>query len=219
MRKKVVLFDLWMTLVYGLSTDPVLTLQGILNHRKPGEPLDSEFLTKCLTTNIRKPGAFVRDVAGAFGLQPPAGAVTAFRRLIEAERKAATKYDDTDEVLLELRTRGGYRLGLISNLWPFPVHRIFNEMKLGRNFEHLVYSFAVGARKPDSPIFEHAVQLFDVKPEECVMVGDSRVSDVEGALNAGLDAILLDPKVEQASRQSKRLHVAPSLTAVKLILS
>src|SRR5437870_4027662 len=119
MRPKVVLFDLWMTLVFGLTTDPILTLQGMLNHRKPGEPLDSEFLDKCLTTNISDPGRFLREVAQSFDLNVPRGAVTAFRRLIAEERQAATAYDDTDEVLTQLRLCGQYRLGLISNLWPF----------------------------------------------------------------------------------------------------
>lgn len=218
MRQRVVLFDLWMTLVYGLPADPILTLQELLKHRKPGEVLDPEFLTKCLTTDIKHPGHFLRDVANTFDLEVPKGGVSAFRRLITDERKAATKYDDTEEVLLELRTRGGYRLGLISNLWPFPVHRIFNEMKLGRHFEHLVYSFEVGVRKPDKRIFEHAAKLFGVTPEECIMVGDSMSSDVEGALSAGMHAILIDRKAAEFDRLNSRAQVAPSLTAVKRML-
>ncbi len=216
MKPKVVLFDLWMTLVFGLSTDPILTLQAMLNHRQPGEPLDSEFLNKCLTTNVTNPGRFLREVAQPFDLKVPRGAVTAFRRLIADERRAATAYDDTEAVLTHLR--GQYRLGLISNLWPFPVRRIFQEMGLGAHFEQLVYSYEVGVRKPNRIIFDHTAQLFGVDAGDCVMVGDSMSSDIEGALAAGMQALLIDRKAKETAKLGDRLHVCPSLTAVKRLL-
>lgn len=218
MKPKVVLFDLWMTLVFGLPSDPILTLQELLKHRKPGEPLDPEFLTKCLTTNIANPSLFLREVAAAFNLKLPRGSVTAFRRLLLQERQAATAYDDAEKVLTQLRLRG-YRIGLISNLWPFPVHRIFKQMGLGAHFEHLVYSFEVGARKPAREIFDHAANLFGVNAEDCVMIGDSMSSDVEGALAAGMHAILIDRtgKVKQLDKDNA--HVCRSLTEVERLLA
>lgn len=217
MRKKVVLFDLWMTLVFGLSVDPILTLQETLKHRKPGEPLDSAFLTKCLTTNIADPSRFLREVAATFNLKMPRGSVGAFRKLIVDERKAATAYDDAEEVLKQLRLQG-YRLGIISNLWPFPVRRIFKDMGLGAHFEHLVYSYEVGARKPTTKIFDHAAQLFGVEASDCVMVGDSMSSDIEGALAAGMDAILIDRSGKVARLDADNAHVVRSLTDVQRLL-
>lgn len=218
MKHKVVLFDLWMTLIYGLSEDPILTLQRLLKYREPGEGLDQEFLTKCLTTNISDPSRFLRDVAKTFAIKVPRGAVGEFRRLNARERAAATAYDDTFAVLKELNDRG-YRLGLISNLWPFPVRRVFKEMKLGAHFEHLVYSFEVGVRKPDRGIFDHTAQLFGVKAGECVMIGDSLSSDVEGSLAAGMHAILIDRSGKTARLDAKNASVARSLTDVERMLA
>jgi HAD superfamily hydrolase (TIGR01549 family) len=218
MKRKVVLFDLWMTLVFGLSVDPILTLQELLKHRKPGEPLDSEFLTKCLTTDVANPGRFLREVAAPFDLKVPRGAVTAFRKLIAEERKAATAYDDAHEVLTQLKLQG-YRIGLISNLWPFPVRRIFTEMGLGAHFEHLVYSYEVGTRKPDRKIFDHAAQLFGVEAGDCVMVGDSMSSDIEGALAAGMHAILIDRSGNVKGLDAENAHVVRSLTEVRQLLA
>lgn len=217
MKKKVVLFDLWMTLVFGLSVDPILTVQELLKHRKPGESLDPEFLTKCLTTNVANPGRFLREVAAPFDLKVPRGAVTAFRKLIDDERKAATAYDDAESVLAQLKL-SGYRIGLISNLWPFPVRRIFKDMKLGAHFEHLVYSYEVGVRKPDRIIFDRAAQLFGVEAGDCVMVGDSMSSDIEGALAAGMDAILIDRSGKVARLDADNAYVARSLTDVQRLL-
>lgn len=218
MKPKVVLFDLWMTLIYGLSVDPILTLQVLLKYRKPGEALDPEFLTKCLTTNISSPSRFIRDVAQTFGLKMPRGAVGEFRRLNAQERSAATAYDDTLPVLGELRARG-YRLGLVSNLWPFPVRRVFKEMKLGAHFEHLVFSFEVGVRKPDTRIFDHTAKLFGVRAEECVMIGDSLSSDVEGSLAAGMHAILIDRSGKTVRLDANNASVVQSLTEVQRLLN
>lgn len=219
MKKKVVLFDLWMTLVFGLTTDPIYTLQVLLNY-KPGQPLDPEFLTKCLTTNVSDPGRFLREVAAHFDLKVPRGAVSRFRQLLVDERLAATAYDDAHAVLAALRA-DGYRIGLISNLWPFPVRRIFKEMGLGAHFEHLVYSFEVGVRKPDRRIFDHAADLFGVEASDCVMVGDSLSSDVEGSVAAGMSAILIDPagKVGKVGPLNlTNAHVVRSLKDVERML-
>lgn len=50
-----------------------------------------------------------------------------------------------------------------------------------------VYSAENTKRKPFKEAFMNAIG--DNKPEECVMIGDSLVRDIEGALNAGLKAI------------------------------
>ncbi|MBX9950655.1 MAG: HAD family hydrolase [Candidatus Obscuribacterales bacterium] len=217
-KPKVVLFDLWMTLVFGLPVDPIHTLQELLKHRKPGEPLDPEFLTKCLTTNVADPRLFLREVADAFSLKVPRGSQAAFLRLLSQERKAATAYDDADKVLEQLR-RAGYRLGLISNLWPFPVRRVFKEMGLGAHFEHLVYSFEVGVRKPSPAIFNHAAQLFSVDAEDCLMIGDSLSSDVEGSLAAGMHAILIDRTGKVNRLDKPNAHVVRSLSEVERMLA
>jgi putative hydrolase of the HAD superfamily len=45
--------------------------------------------------------------------------------------------------------------------------------------------------KPHPSIFAAALQLVSVEPHDAVMVGDSVRQDVEGALKAGMQAILL----------------------------
>jgi FMN phosphatase YigB (HAD superfamily) len=48
-----------------------------------------------------------------------------------------------------------------------------------------------GFMKPDPSIFTAALQLLRAEPAEAVMVGDSVAHDVEGALRAGMRAVLL----------------------------
>jgi len=48
------------------------------------------------------------------------------------------------------------------------------------------------AAKPDPRAFQSACAALEVDPSECLMVGDSLVNDVGGAVNAGLSAALVD---------------------------
>ena len=56
-------------------------------------------------------------------------------------------------------------------------------------FEHVFISGEIGHAKPDPRIFQHAAKMLGVTVEDCVHIGNSWQSDVEGALNAGADAI------------------------------
>ncbi len=56
-------------------------------------------------------------------------------------------------------------------------------------FNHIFISGEIGHAKPDPRIFQHAAATLNVPLAECVHIGNSWESDVEGALGAGADAI------------------------------
>jgi putative hydrolase of the HAD superfamily len=98
-------------------------------------------------------------------------------------------FDEVPAVLRELAA-GGVRVGLISN-----THRSLAAFQSHFALQGLiaaaVSSAEHGLMKPHPSIFRAALQLADVAPSEAVMVGDSVRQDVEGALNAGMRAVLL----------------------------
>ncbi len=195
---RVVIFDLWRTLWLSVDKEPIKDVQRILGHKMgPGahghmEPeLDPDFMRVCLTTNISDPERFLQYVAGRFGYKVPDGAVDEFMHILDRERLNLAKYADADPTLEGLKRRG-YRLGVISNLWPFPASHIFEATGFHDHFEHRIYSFEVGHRKPEKEIFEEACRRFGVQPQECLMVGDHPEADVKGALSAGMQAALID---------------------------
>lgn len=57
----------------------------------------------------------------------------------------------------------------------------------------VIDSHVVGVEKPDPRIFSYALTALDVPPERCVFVGDSVHFDVDGARNAGIRPMHLDP--------------------------
>jgi HAD superfamily hydrolase (TIGR01509 family) len=196
----VMFFDLWMTLIYSLPRDPILDLQQILGYEvgkseggngSTPVQLNPLFAQACLTTDISDEAAFLACLGAKFGIELTEEMRGQAAHLWAAERDGVRFYPETIEVLAELK-RQGKRLGLISNLWPFPAHHIFETLGLGAYFEHRIYSFAEGAAKPDGKIFRSAMDCFGVTAGQCVMVGDSPSSDVGGAFSVGMPAILIN---------------------------
>jgi putative hydrolase of the HAD superfamily len=99
-------------------------------------------------------------------------------------------YDDVPSVLRQL-SEAGLRVGLISN-----THRCLASFQSHFELQGLiaaaVSSSEHGYMKPHPSIFQAALQLVDVSASDAVMVGDSVRQDIEGALNVGMRAILLN---------------------------
>jgi HAD superfamily hydrolase (TIGR01662 family) len=107
----------------------------------------------------------------------------------------ARKYEDSDRTLRALR-RQGYKLAIVSNTpWGSP-SALWRE-ELARHglldaVDASVFCVDVGWRKPASAIFRLALDQLDVRPHECLFVGDEVVWDFQGALAAGMHAVLID---------------------------
>ena len=99
-------------------------------------------------------------------------------------------YDDVPAVLRQL-AESGLRIGLISN-----THRCLASFQSHFELQGLVSATVSssdhGLMKPHPSIFTAALQLLGVEAGEAVMVGDSFKHDVQGALNVGMRAILLN---------------------------
>ncbi len=98
-------------------------------------------------------------------------------------------YPEVPEVLDALRA-SGLRLGVISN-WDTRLPELLRQLGLAGRFDALVYSSAVGVEKPDPRIYRRALRELGVEPRAALHVGDSRLEDLEGAIAAGMRALLL----------------------------
>ena len=94
-------------------------------------------------------------------------------------------------VLAELKQRG-LKLCIVSNA-AFPPKSMRDQLRhhgLFDYFDATVYSSELGLRKPNRAIYEEALRLVDVGPEEAVFVGDRLREDVRGPRQVGIDALL-----------------------------
>jgi putative hydrolase of the HAD superfamily len=67
------------------------------------------------------------------------------------------------------------------------------QCRLDRYVDELVVSEKAGVSKPDPRIFEIALERLGCRRDEAVMVGDSWVADVAGAIAAGIRPIWFNP--------------------------
>ena len=96
--------------------------------------------------------------------------------------------DEVIALLPELRAR--YRLLLGSNTNELHSRRFCQQFADSfRHFQHLVFSFEVGARKPDPAFFRHCQRLAGCPPAECLFI-DDLPANVAGAQACGWNGIV-----------------------------
>jgi HAD superfamily hydrolase (TIGR01509 family) len=97
-------------------------------------------------------------------------------RSVEAVRLAASFHDH-------------YKTALLSNVGRGAISRSFEHDELKALFDAVVLSSEVGMTKPDIEIYRYAASQLGLKPDECIMVDDTR-SNVEGAEMAGMHGVV-----------------------------
>jgi len=94
----------------------------------------------------------------------------------------------TDSMLYTLGKR--YALGLLSNFTHPPAARaIVDNLGLSGFFETMIISGEVGYRKPHPFVFRLLQEKLGVTAEETLYVGDDPEPDIDGACNAGMQAV------------------------------
>jgi len=117
---------------------------------------------------------------------------TFFRQIDLAFRQRSAFYVFSDVIpALDALQAAGLRLGVVSN-WGWAAPELLQTLELARHFEIMSISARVGYQKPHSAIFEHALDLLDVGPEEAIHVGDDPEADIVGARGVGIEPVLID---------------------------
>ncbi len=87
--------------------------------------------------------------------------------------------------------------------------------RLSHFFTTVTTSEDAGHHKPHPKAFEYALEQAKAKPEDTAMVGDDTVTDIEGAVNAGLYAIFFNPKrLPLSNKADIEIHELKSLLEI-----
>jgi HAD superfamily hydrolase (TIGR01662 family) len=129
-------------------------------------------------------------VAKAFNIEPPKFVYDNVVGMWNKNKLLAKPYPDSVTALTELKKK--YKLALISNTDCFSINEIIDKYDLRKFFDVIVLSYEAGMLKSDKKMFALAMKKMKVKKDEVIMIGDSIDSDIKGAENAGIKAILLD---------------------------
>ncbi|MEJ6792915.1 MAG: YjjG family noncanonical pyrimidine nucleotidase [Lacinutrix sp.] len=96
-------------------------------------------------------------------------------------------FDGTIEILDYLKPK--YKLHIITNGFKEVQQTKLDKSNIAHYFETVTSSEAVGVKKPNPKVFNHALSLANIRKENAIMIGDNYEADILGALNIGLDAI------------------------------
>lgn len=113
-------------------------------------------------------------------------------------------FDGAIEVLEYLKPK--YKLHIITNGFANVQDKKISNAALSGYFSTITNSELAGVKKPNSIIFDYAVRLAQASKENCLMIGDCLDADVNGALNAGLDAIFFNDKKIETPENIKQIN-------------
>jgi len=199
-----VLFDLFETLVSESLNEPdyVEWVASRLGISQADWRTGWQGLRRLRMTTPMSHEDVLLEICRVAGLGPTADRMTAIAELAEerAARKARPLLDVEPCVVTALRRLrdAGIRVGVVSNCSMEEV-RAWTASPLAEVVDDAVFSFEVGALKPEPAIYAQACRRLRVAPERTVFVGDGGSDELAGAEAAGLIAYAARWFVERRS--------------------
>ena len=122
------------------------------------------------------------------------------------------------EVMDYLKQRG-YRMHMCSNGFHEVQYKKLDACDLRDYFDTIILSEDAGVNKPSKAYFDYALKVSGASRKTTLMIGDNLQSDILGALNAGLDAMLFNRwAIEDKDIQQKPTFIVEHLRDIKRIL-
>jgi len=111
---------------------------------------------------------------------------------------------------LDILKRQGYRLGLISNAADNnDLQKLIDQNSLRPFFEIILVSAEVGFRKPHPRIFQMALDHWNARPDQAMMVGDTPGADILGANRAGMVSVWITRRAQRFGRDGREDSILP----------
>ena len=103
---------------------------------------------------------------------------------------SAVAMQGANRLLADLKQQG-YKLAVVSNGGHATRLIILQGLGFSHYFDEIISSELVGISKPNPEIFLHTSRQLDVAPKNCLFIGDHPVNDIQGATQAGMQALWL----------------------------
>lgn len=200
---KAVCFDLDGTL--ARYTGDFQALAALLRSELMLNMCDMNSFSRTLTAELARDGALTLEtvlmrVLERLEQRAPADLAQIAEGAAQAYAEDVKAYPGAQELLQRL-DQAGVKLALLSNGPDDMQKAALNAVGLARYFRVVLVSGDrdVAARKPAPRMFSLACAGLQTVPEDTLMVGDNQAADVGGALDYGLQAVLVDHAGQRGS--------------------
>ncbi|EII2985312.1 HAD-IA family hydrolase [Vibrio parahaemolyticus] len=178
-------FAAWIQQTYPQVSDP----QAFLQHYLQGvyKKLNAEFpqLVALLPDENAFRCGLIQTILAENGIHIDAEQAQQAQHYFDSARMGAfTFFPGVKEMLTDLRKH--YKLVVITNGPIFSQHPKLKATQMDEWVDHIIVGGEEPEEKPAASIFQKALNLVDVKPEEALHIGDSLAADIAGANNMGI---------------------------------
>jgi 2-haloalkanoic acid dehalogenase type II len=135
----------------------------------------------------------VLEMLRILGTTPDPGAYDWYRdRQWELHKRDFQLRPGVLDTLTTIRAKGVH-LGIVSNIDEDQLQHLLEISKIEAYFDSVLSSEKTRSCKPDSAIFNQALDAADCLSREALFVGDTPVQDIAGANQAGMKSVLIRP--------------------------
>ncbi|EJS4058982.1 HAD family hydrolase [Vibrio parahaemolyticus] len=187
-------FAAWIQQTYPQVSDPQAFLQRYLQgvYKK----LNAEFpqLVALLPDENAFRCGLIQTILAENGIHIDAEQAQQAQHYFDSARMGAfTFFPGVKEMLMDLRKH--YKLVVITNGPIFSQHPKLKATQMDEWVDHIIVGGEEPEEKPAASIFQKALNLVDVKPEEALHIGDSLAADIAGANNMGILSVWVNATV------------------------
>jgi len=112
------------------------------------------------------------------------------RYYLECMSNQTVLFPGTIDVLDYLKEKG-YRMSIITNGFKEVQYAKLQNTGIASYFDHVFVSEEIQVSKPHRQIFEHALKSRNASKKKSIMIGDSWDVDIKGAMDFGIDQIMI----------------------------
>lgn len=117
------------------------------------------------------------------------------------------------------RLRNQYTLVLVTNGPPFSQEPKLQRVQMTQYMDHILLGGLLPRQKPHPSIFSLACRKAGCKTSQAVHVGDMLSVDIQGAANAGITSIWLNPEAQPAPIEPVPDHTISHITELEELLN
>lgn len=205
---EVVFFDLFFTLItprYNEFRNENYVL-GITKEEWEKYAEDESLYLERATGKEVNPQKIIESIVGKIGMKVSENQINEILELRENRFKKSLIDVDSKvlNTLLEIK-KSGKKLCLISNADIIDV-MYWDESPLSKLFDGRIFSYEVGYLKPQSEIYEIALEKMNTTPYKCIFIGDGGSNELEGAKKLGMKTILTGYLLENDREDYKSIR-------------
>ncbi|MEM2121801.1 MAG: HAD family hydrolase [Candidatus Woesearchaeota archaeon] len=186
---KLLIFDLWGTIIENGVYSPIKQVKNILRINMPFEEYVVRFEKVFMLNNYADLYEGFKLVCKEFNIKENPYILNKLVGIWNKNWLLAKPYHNALETVSELKKN--YKTALVVNA-DKSINSLIEKYSLEKYFDKIYLSYQTKFLKVNPEAFKLILNDFNVKPEECLMIGDSIDSDMKTPSTLGIKTVLVD---------------------------